>query len=94
MTTVGGYQSKVRHVEGFDVRVSHRDGRNVRDDMRDIGMQYVYDRQAKDEFTVKEFIRKRLKPVLNEGWRVAVLMGDGKAAHGGRKLASVRKSYW
>ena len=92
MTTIGGYQSKVRRVEGFEIRVTYR-GRDVRDDMRDIGKQYLYDRQAKDDFTVKDFVGKRLKAVLKEGWNVDVLMGNGKAAHGARKLASVRKSY-
>ena len=53
---------------------------------------YSQKKSAQGNWSVTEFIKKRLEPILN-GHEVMVLMGDGEQPHGGTLLSSVRPSY-
>ncbi len=53
---------------------------------------YNYERAARDNWRVTEFIDKRLNNILGD-MEVVVIMGNGEPAHGAMLLRSVRNSY-
>lgn len=91
MPTIKNFQRQVRRVEGFDVRVRHLDGRDVRDDMR-IRADYSYQRAAAGNVSVTEWRERRAETVL-PGFVVEVLSPSGKTVHGRTLLDNVRAGY-
>lgn len=55
-------------------------------------MPYPFRRAANDDWTVKGWIEKRFALKYPE-FKVRVLDGNGKRAHGRMKLSTVRASY-
>ena len=53
---------------------------------------YKLKNAAQAAWSITEFIKKRISPVLN-GMDVAVIMGDGEQPHGRTLLSSIRDSY-
>lgn len=81
-------------VEELEAKVWAQD--KVRIVVRAPGAQQIGDytqkNAAQGNWSVTEFLRKRLNGVLN-GCEAVVLMGDGEQPHGRTLLNSVRESY-
>ena len=82
--TVQELEEKVWAQDGF--RVVIRGAANTK-----IGT-YSQKNAAQGNWSINEFVKKRLAPILN-GIEVVVLMGDGEQPHGGTLLSSIRPSY-
>jgi hypothetical protein len=91
MATVRAVERRIRRIEGFDVRIRHLDGRDVRGDRQDMP-HYGYERAMKNRANVRTWIERRFRPNY-AGFNVEVLMANGKRAHGGNHLATVRDTY-
>ncbi|WAC47430.1 hypothetical protein OVA03_12045 [Asticcacaulis sp. SL142] len=89
--TVGSMQRKIKEFENFNIRFVHKDGRDVRDDMV-LGRQYGYEKKAKDDYTVSEWIAARFLEKFPE-FNCVVLDGSGAVCHGSSRLKSVRATY-
>jgi hypothetical protein len=93
MATLGELEESIHLVERVTVSFVHRtSGRDVRDDRRGF-TPYAYQKKASDDFTVSDFIRRRLAGHERSGLKAVVRLGNGKAAHGATKLREVRKGY-
>ena len=92
MSTVKAFESAVFRTEGFRIRIRHgRDNRDVRSDHR-LPATYRYERRARGQWTVTDFIQKRLQPTL-PGYRVEVVTPRGRRVNGKTLLHNVRDEY-
>ena len=82
--SITDFEEAVWEIEG--VRIVVRDWSGGR-----IG-KYEYERAARENWRVSEFIDKRIGPIV-AGREVAVLNGGGLRPHGGTLLRTVRTSY-
>jgi len=84
-------ERQISNLEGFDTCFTYESGRDIRSDMTDIP-KFSYDRAAKGDMTVAEWIQKRFKQTY-PGFNCQVLDADGTVVHGGMKLSNVRETY-
>lgn len=84
MTKIKFVENKIRKVEGFGVKIRHLDGRDVRADM-EVSMSYDFERSAKSEMTVAEWIESRFKS-RHAGFNIEVVYANGEKVHGATKL--------
>jgi hypothetical protein len=92
MSTVKIFEAQVLHLEGFRIRIRHgRDNRDVRSDHR-LPATYRYQRRARSEWTVTEYIKKRLSPTL-PGYQVEVVTPNGRRVNGKTHLSRVRQQF-
>ncbi len=92
MATIKSVERRIAAIEGFGVTIRHgRDGRDVRSDKQGIP-QYGYERAAKGRMSVKDWRDGRFAQTY-PGFEVDVLNSDGRVAHGGTLLVTVRDSY-
>lgn len=90
MSTVKAFEAQVLHLEGFRIRIRHgRDNRDVRSDHR-LPATYRYQRRARSDWTVTEYIQKRLSRTL-PGYRVEVVTPNGRRVNGRTHLSRVRE---
>lgn len=92
LPTVHRYEESVRRLEGFGIRIRHsRDLRDVRGDL-EIEATYSLRRRAPDEWSVTDYLTKRLQRRL-PGFRVEVVSAEGRRVNGQTKLRNVRAGY-
>ncbi len=92
MPDIEGVQRRIAAIEGFEV-VIFLDGRNVHDNRKRDGLpRYSYNRAAKNEWKVSDWIVGRFKGDYR-GFDVEVLYGNGSRAPGQTQLGTVRDSY-
>jgi len=88
---VGAVERRIYLVEGFQVTVRHLDGRNVRDD-RTRMPPYRFRRALADAANVTAWKEGRFQPTY-PGFEVDALHADGRPAHGGTLLGTLRREY-
>ncbi|NQW73577.1 MAG: hypothetical protein HQ453_12685 [Actinobacteria bacterium] len=92
MPQVKTVEAKIVHLEGFTVKILNADGADVRSD-RQLPAQFdQHTNRAAGSMTVAGWKRVRFSPQF-PGFSVAVLLGNGTRASGGKQLATVRNSY-
>ncbi len=91
MAYVKNVEKRIWDIEGFDVAIKHLGGRNVRSDKMGMPM-YPYDRAAKNDMSVAQWIDTRFRPNY-PGFDVVVLDAYGGAVHGKTRLGRVRDTY-
>ncbi|MBM1198718.1 hypothetical protein GYM96_02860 [Pseudomonas fragi] len=90
MPMVKNVEKKIWDIQEFDVRFKTLDGKDVRGDKKDMP-QYQRKNKSKNDMTVSEWKSgfKKIYP----GYDVDVLDAAGEAAHGSKKLGTVRDTY-
>jgi hypothetical protein len=91
MATVRAVESRIRRVEGFDVRILHETGGDVRSDRTGLP-QYPFERAMKNVANVRAWRDRRFHQAY-PGFEVEVLHASGRKAHGNMLLGTVRDSY-
>lgn len=92
MNTVRSFERTVHRVEGFKIKIRHaRDGRDVRGDFETTAT-YPYQRRARSEWSVSEFLTKRLQKHL-PGFTVEVIDPSGNHVNGRTRLRNLRAAY-
>lgn len=91
MSTVGEFERQVLELEGIRVKLVHPSGRKVRKD-KDGLPPYKYERAARSSWTVKTWLRHRIRGSRN-GFAVEVLDGRGDPVWGNTLLSTVRATY-
>ncbi len=91
MATIRAVESRIRKIEGFDVRILHADGADMRSDRTGIP-QYIYERALKNSSNVRGWRDGRFRQSY-PGFEVEVLDARGHRAHGNTLLGTVRDSY-
>ncbi len=91
MAKVKNVEKRIWDTEGFDIIIRHADGRDMRGD-RDGLPQYDFERAAKNNMTVSEWITQRFSRQYS-GYNVDVLDGTGDAVQGNMLLGTVRDTY-
>lgn len=92
MPTIQSIERKIERVERFAVRILYPNGRDIRGDQAEFQHTYNYERAASDEITVSQWKENRFRNEF-QGFKVNVLLGNGRVANGNTKLANVRDSY-
>lgn len=87
MTSIRQIQNKIKTVEGFDLRLFHTNGRDARDDKK-INGDYAFERAAKGNFTVNQYLRRRLGSL--PAGLVPIIMANGHPVHGRTLLKNLR----
>lgn len=82
--TIADFEDAVWEIEGIRVVVRDWSGGRIK--------RYEYERAARENWRVSEFVGKRIGP-LADGREVVVLNGGGLRTHGGTLLRTVRASY-
>jgi hypothetical protein len=91
MPLVKNVEKRIWDTEEFDVIIRRAGGRDLRGDRTGIPM-YPFDRRAKHNMTVAEWIERRFGRTY-PGFEVDVLYGDGAPAPGNATLGTVRDTY-
>ena len=92
MPTIKSIERKIERVERFAVKILYPNGRDIRGDQAEFQHTYNYERAASDEITVSQWKETRFRNEF-QGFKVDVLLGNGRVANGNTKLANVRDSY-
>jgi hypothetical protein len=92
MPTVRSVERRIYKVEGFDVVIRHLDGRDVRSDREKLP-QYPFKRAMPNRSDVKDWKEGRFQPHY-PGFKVDVLDAYARRAHGGKKLSTVRDTFF
>lgn len=82
--TVKQWEQKVLRVEGFRMVVRAPATTKV--------AMYPFTKGANEGWRIRKFLAQRIDPMLG-GYEIAILMANGKDAHGKRNLKSIRESY-
>ncbi|HEY0081367.1 MAG TPA: hypothetical protein VGB61_01150 [Pyrinomonadaceae bacterium] len=92
MPTIQSIERKIERVERFAVKILYPNGRDIRGDQAEFQHTYNYERAASGDMTVSQWKETRFRNEF-QGFKVDVLLGNGRAANGNTKLANVRDSY-
>jgi hypothetical protein len=92
MPNIGSIERRIQRIEGFRVRLLYPDGRNIRSDQQRFHHTYNYERAASDEMTVSQWRESRFQNAY-AGFKVQVLLRDGRIANGNTKLGNIRATY-
>lgn len=86
-------ERKISKVEKFNVAIKNQNGRTT-NDKQELGRTYEKTNAADGNWSVNKWKKSRFEANISSGYQVDVLDGDGKPAHGNKKLKTVRASYF